>query len=47
MSYQQGVTAPHNAEAQPSPALRDVDGGLTARDYGTGCGVTGQSGGAG
>lgn len=43
-SYQQGVAASHDAEAQARAALTDLDGGLTAGDDGTGRRVTGQSG---
>lgn len=44
VSYQQGVTASHDAKAQAGVALGDIDGGLTAGDDGTGCRVAGQSG---
>lgn len=44
VSYQQSVTASHDAKAQACAALGDVDGGLTAGDDGTGRRVAGQSG---
>lgn len=44
VSYQQSVTASHDAKAQARAALGDVDGGLTAGDDGTGRRVAGQSG---
>lgn len=43
-SYQQGVAASHDAQAQPRASLADVYGGLAAGDDGTGGGVAGQGG---
>lgn len=44
VSYQQGVTASHDAQTQARVAFGDLNGGLTAGDDGTGRGVAGQSG---
>lgn len=44
LGYQQGVAAPHDAQAQPRAALADVYGGLAAGDDGAGGGVAGQGG---
>ena len=41
LTYQQSVTAPHDAEAQARVAFGDVYGGLTAGDDGTGHRVRG------